>query len=415
MKAVGLITEYNPLHNGHIYHMNQALKMTGADLTIAVMSGNYVQRGEPAITDKYTRCRAALKSGINLLVELPVYYSLSSAEIFAKGAMRILNSLMCDYVVFGSECGDINALKEIANVLSNEPESFKNALKNELSSCLSFPKARMNALNSYFKNDYSKILENPNNILGIEYLKAIFQSKSAITPMTVKRIGKGYNDETIDSASDNSDLSFNSATAIRKAVSDNNTNIKELFLPQMYEEFIDSYNKSAPVFKDDFSILLNYRLYDIFFKCGNDKHKISSELQKYEDITENIANRIAVCFTGNDTFTEFAAKLKTKSYTLSRINRCLFHIILGIDHNTALFFAHNNYIRILGFDEKGREYLNEIKKKTDATIITKTSKHSELIAADIHAANIYNQICFNKFGYMCKDEFRHGICIKNTR
>ena len=409
MKAVGLITEYNPLHNGHIYHMNQALKMTGADLTIAVMSGNYVQRGEPAITDKYTRCRAALKSGINLLVDLPVYYSLSSAEIFAKGAMRILNSLMCDYVVFGSECGDINALKEIANVLSNEPESFKNALKNELSSGLSFPKARMNALNSYFKNDYSKILENPNNILGI------VQSKSAITPMTVKRIGKGYNDETIDSASDNSDLSFNSATAIRKAVSDNNTNIKELFLPQMYEEFIDSYNKSAPVFKDDFSILLNYRLYDIFFKCGNDKHKISSELQKYEDITENIANRIAVCFTGNDTFTEFAAKLKTKSYTLSRINRCLFHIILGIDHNTALFFAHNNYIRILGFDEKGREYLNEIKKKTDATIITKTSKHSELIAADIHAANIYNQICFNKFGYMCKDEFRHGICIKNTR
>ena len=395
--------------------MNQALKMTGADLTIAVMSGNYVQRGEPAITDKYTRCRAALKSGINLLVELPVYYSLSSAEIFAKGAMRILNSLMCDYVVFGSECGDINALKEIANVLSNEPESFKNALKNELSSGLSFPKARMNALNSYFKNDYSKILENPNNILGIEYLKAIFQSKSAITPMTVKRIGKGYNDETIDSASDNSDLSFNSATAIRKAVSDNNTNIKELFLPQMYEEFINSYNKSAPVFKDDFSILLNYRLYDIFFKCGNDKHKISSELQKYEDITENIANRIAVCFTGNDTFTEFAAKLKTKSYTLSRINRCLFHIILGIDHNTALFFAHNNYIRILGFDEKGREYLNEIKKKTDATIITKTSKYSELIAADIHAANIYNQICFNKFGYMCKDEFRHGICIKNMR
>ena len=206
MKAVGLITEYNPLHTGHIYHMNKAKEITGADCCIAVMSGNFVQRGEPAVVNKYLRCAAAIEAGVNLCIELPSYYAVSSAENFADGAVKLLNSLMCNYVVFGSECGDIDILYNAADILINEPESYRTELKSLLSNGLSFPAARQTALVNYITTSTSNsskkttthlhdksqqeivsALSSPNNILGIEYIKSIIKHDFKLKPFTMTR------------------------------------------------------------------------------------------------------------------------------------------------------------------------------------------------------------------------------------
>ena len=180
MKIVGLITEYNPFHNGHEYHIQQAKKITGADYCIAVMSGNYVQRGAPAFLPKHLRADMALRSGCDLIIELPVCYATGSAEYFAKGAISILNNLGCvDFICFGSECGEYNKLEKIASLLAEEPEDFKSLLQNNLKSGKTFPLARQQALKDYLNDDsLDCILEEPNNILGIEYIKALILSDS---------------------------------------------------------------------------------------------------------------------------------------------------------------------------------------------------------------------------------------------
>ena len=410
MKAVGLVTEYNPLHNGHIYHIRQSMEMTNADICIAVMSGNFVQRGEPAIIDKYSRCQAAVESGINLLVELPSYYALSSAEMFADGAVKTLAALGVSSMVFGSECGDISLLKKIAELLVSEPENYKELLKKNLSTGQTFPKARQTALEQVMGQSFDTLLSSPNNILGIEYLKAILKRNAKIMPYTLLRKGAGYHELEVDTKE-----AFSSAAAIREQIRQQTKEKFDNSVPDsMRTVLLNRLEVSAPVLLDDFTPLLNYKLLEICSECYQDKNLIAKRLSGYVDITIELGSRIAACFTGTDTLSELILKVKSRQYTYSRIARCLMHILLNIQKTAAVRYeaAKAPYIRILGFDKKGQKYLSSFKKNCDVPIITKTADYKELLRDDIYCASIYNQVVFQKYGYQLKDEFRQGVYIK---
>ncbi len=212
MKVAGLIVEYNPFHNGHLYHLEQSKKLTGADCIVCIMSGNFIQRGEPALVNKWARAKMALLSGADLVIELPLVYAMSSAEFFAYGAVSILNSLnIVDYLCFGSESGSIDELDNIADILVWEPQAYKELLKNHINKGISFPSARQKALADYLNIGSASlnILSESNNILAVEYLKALKRTESQITPVTIKRINNTYN--TCDLTGN-----ISSATAIRR-------------------------------------------------------------------------------------------------------------------------------------------------------------------------------------------------------
>ena len=216
---LGIVCEYNPFHNGHLYHLNESKKITSSDYSVAIISGNFTQRGEPSIVNKWLKTEMALKSGVDLVIELPVVYSISSAENFAHGAIKILDSLnIVDYLSFGSECGDISVLDDIVDVLIAEPKAYTTLLSHELSKGISFPKARENALMMYLGNirRFANILSAPNNILGIEYLKALKKQNSMIRPIALKRKEANHNDNLFSPSS-----AFSSASAIRNICNSN--------------------------------------------------------------------------------------------------------------------------------------------------------------------------------------------------
>lgn len=213
-KILGIVSEYNPFHSGHLYHLQKSKEIVNPDYTVGVMSGNFVERGDTAIIDKWSRAEMALNNGIDLVIELPLIYSISSAENFAMGGIKILDSLNMDTTIsFGSECGNISVLNEIAKVLVQEPPEYLSILNHELSLGVSFPKAREHAILMYLNDirKYANILSESNNILGIEYLKAIQKQKAKLSAVTIQRIGAKYNSTTLED-------SYPSATAIRQGI-----------------------------------------------------------------------------------------------------------------------------------------------------------------------------------------------------
>lgn len=428
MKAVGLVTEYNPFHNGHVFHLNKSLELSGADVAVAVMSGNFVQRGEPAVIDKYSRCAAAVNSGVNLVIELPSYYALSSAEGFAAGAVKTLAAVGADFIAFGSECGDIEALREAAEILTDEPEEYKALLKKYNSCGLSFPSARYEALKDLLSenNKFAEILKTPNNILGIEYLKEIIRKGHKITPITFSRHIAGFNDTDFRG-------SFASASAIRLALEKgfkksfekaaekssekgseipNASELKSVLPESMYRVISENSGISCPVFADDFSSLLNYKLSQLFYLNGYEKARVCEALCSYCDVSYDLANRIFSSFTGKESFSALVSEIKTRGYTYSRVSRCLMHILLEIKTSDAYKYADAPYIRVLGFDKKGQAYLHQIKKTCPVPVITKTADYRELLSQDVCCTDVYNQILLQKFGTPAKDEFRRGAFIK---
>ena len=382
------------------------------------MSGNFVQRGIPAITDKYKRCRAAVDSGVNLVVELPLFYAVSSAEIFAAGAVATLNALNASFISFGCENADIQMLKKIAITLVNEPDEYKKHLKKALTCGDSFPTARAKALSGFFKSDnISRLISSPNNILAIEYIKEIIKSESAVTPVALTRKISGYHDIEIHE-------NIASASAIRKILHDsgihkNNDsrckNIKELqnVMPEaMYNILASESQNNALIYADDFSSMLNYKISNIFYIAKYNKNACIETLCAYHDINKDLACRIYSSFTGCDSFNGFIEKIKTRSFTYSRLSRCLMHIILDIKKENISQYESLPYIRILGFDKKGREYLSQIKKTCPVPIITKAADYKNLLTDEIHAASLYNQIVYTKSGIINKDEFRQPLYIK---
>lgn len=402
MKAVGLVTEYNPFHNGHLYHLNKAMELTGADISVAVMSGDFVQRGEPAVLDKYTRTSMALNSGVNLVVELPVNYAVSSAENFAAGALKVLDYIKADSIAFGSESGDIERLSKIAHVLCDNEDTLYKEISKYTANGISYAAARQKTVEKLTDKDTVAILTSSNNILAVEYLKAIIKNNYAIKPYTVQRQGDAYNDTDIRS-------DYASATALRGNLKADNIS---KYIPVKAGLILSS--NTNYIYPDDITEALFTRLLDILFASSYDKNVFIENVMKYPDVNKEIAGRLyksAIDMitrtvpqgaeskdNGVFSFGSLCEHIKTKEVPLSRIKRALVRITLGLDKKHMEKYSNAPYIRVLGFDKKGQEYLSYIRKTVEVPLITKTADYKEMLLDDIHAANIYNMIVAGKYG-----------------
>ena len=382
MNILGIIAEYNPFHNGHLYHLKSALSKTNADYTVCVMSGNFIQRGEPALFNKFIRTDMAIKNGIDLVVELPVYYSVATAEKFAYAGIKLLNGCGANYVSFGCETADISQLISISNLLSNETNEYKSELKKQLDLGLSYPDARSKVI-SKLLNISAHIINQPNNILAIEYLKSILQINPAITPVPIERVDSNYYDT-------DSKTNILSATGIREKL------IKlddiDIFVPQNTLKLMEN-----PIFLQNFEQLILFSL-----------RKMSiEELKKLPDVTEGLENRIFSAVISSSSLTELIDKIKTKRYTLARIKRILIAALLGLSKKKLQEFDNDNgpqYIRILGCNEKGKELLSIISQKTSIPIVTSVNKflskandlQKDMLYKDILATNIYTLLTSDK-------------------
>jgi predicted nucleotidyltransferase len=360
----GIITEYNPFHKGHEYHLAQARLDTNSSGIVCVMSGNFMQRGIPAIIDKWKRTEMAIKNGVDLVLELPLVYSLSSAEHFAFGSISLLNSLgIIDYLYFGSEEGNIDILESIAKTLVSEPYEYKNNLKNNLKLGLPFHQSRANALNYYLKSkDVLDVLNNSNNILGIEYVKALKVLNSSIIPKTLKREGASYNDNNLNS-------SFSSATSIRKQLRDHSLNTLNSALPKAsYDILYDLSSSNYPfTFEEDMFKYIKYKLF-------TDKNS----LLQLPDISEGLENKILKEILNATSLNELILNSKSKRYTYTRINRILAQSFLNLETFDLLSLTKSPvpYARVLGFNSTGRNILKNMKAKSTIDIITKIPRNN---------------------------------------
>ncbi len=421
MITVGIIVEYNPLHEGHIYHIKKAKELTNADRVIAIMSGNYVQRGVPAFLNKSIRTKAAIFSGVDLVIELPFHYSSSSAELFAFASVKLLHELrIVDYIVFGSECDDISSLTNIAKVLLDEPVAYSLLLKSYLKKGLSYPKARMNAFTDYLDNPYYKeILSHPNNILGIEYIKALLSLKSKIKPLTLERIHSSYHDENISEKGYFSASSFRANLNTLGNLPEIKTNIKDqnslLFSNIFKDIYSKEYNKTFPIVEDDFSIILGEKL------ISHTKDSLSS----IYDIGNDLANRIYESRYEFKDYKSFSEQLKTKNITQTNINRALIHILLDLTKKDMQNYIKKGtilYIRVLGFNSDSKDLLSLISKNTSLPLITKpitsldtlkTAPKSMLLQS-IKADDIYRLVSMNKFKNIISNEYNTSLVITST-
>lgn len=394
MKTVGIIAEYNPFHNGHLYQLKKAKEITGADFAVVVMSGDFTQRGTPAVFDKYTRCRLSLLAGADLCIELPVVYATASAELFAKGAVSLLSALGVDALCFGSECGEIAPLREIASLLFAEPPAYKEALNKALKEGLSFPSARAVAVRkcahagslSGVDAAASDVLASPNNILGIEYLKALLALKKngqhAPVPYTIKREGDGYLSHTL------SEESFCSAMALRKGIAEGNPDLLRYVPESIRQEFSDTCQTKSALCADDFSGML-------FYKLLSEK---DAGYDSYLDVSSDLSDKIR---KNLGTFTTFSAfcenSLKSKDITLTRVYRSLLHILLSIKKEDLP--AATPYARILGFREASFEVFGCLSKE-NIPLLSRLKDASSLLSPealsclskDIFAAQLYEHV-----------------------
>lgn len=387
-RVLGIIAEYNPFHNGHLYHIAKSKEETGSQYVIAIISGNFVQRGNTSIVNKWIKARMALLNGVDLVIELPTIYSISSAENFAEGAIKILNSLgVVDTLSFGMEAKDVSTLNNIANVLYTEPKEYITMLSHELKKGNSFPKARENALMMYL-NDikrYANVMAGSNNILGIEYLKAMKKTKSIITPVGIKREKVLYNDKYIVDE-------FASATAIRKMLMTKELNDISKVMPrssylQLGEELkLGHYVIDISRFEKE--IIYTLRKMSV------------EEIANIPDVSEGLENSIKNAADSCNTLTELINIVKTKRFTQTRIQRILLYSLLGITKkHMEISKKVTPYVRVLGFNNKGKELISEMMRlNPKLNVVTSVKKYidtvanknlKEMLETDILATNVY--------------------------
>lgn len=387
-KVLGIIAEYNPFHNGHLYHINESKKAVNADYVVAIISGNFVQRGDTSLVDKWSKAEMAIKNGADLVIELPLLYSISSAENFAEGGIKMLNSFnIVDYISFGSELCDVNTLNEFADVLFHEPKEFVSVLNHELSKGFSYPKARENALLMYLNDirKYANILSSPNNILAIEYLKALKKYKSSIVPVSINRNKVDYNStEIVDG--------FASATAIRKIAMTNDVwSLRQAMPKSSFDIMYDCLRSGKTVSslaKFEKEIIYNLRKMSI------------SEIANLPDVTEGLEYSIKNAANSCNTIDELISIVKSKRYTVTRLKRILVYCLLGITKKDMQDSRKvTPYVRVLGFNDKGKELLSGISHANPKLdIVTSVKKYMEtsnnkilknMLAKDIFATDIY--------------------------
>ena len=387
-KVLGIIAEYNPFHNGHLFHLNESKKLTGSSYTVAIMSGNFAQRGNTSIIDKWSKAKSAIECGVDLVVELPVLYSTSSAENFAEGAIKILDSLkVVDYLSFGAETADINLLNNIATVLNEEPKEYKSLLSEELKKGLSYPKARENALMIYLNDikKYSNVLSSPNNILGIEYIKALKKYNSIIQPIAMPRHESGHNDLNYHG-------NIASSTAIRNITKNNGFDILRKLMPEpSYTNLIKNIKvghvvPDLSVFEKE--IIFNLRKMSIY------------DISLLPDVSVGLEFAINNAANSCNSLVELLNIIKSKRYTQTRIQRILLYSLLGITKkDIAISKKTQPYVRVLGFNEKGKYLISEVAKANPKlNIITSVKKFTDknlnrnlksMLEKDIWATDVY--------------------------
>jgi predicted nucleotidyltransferase len=359
MKAVGVIVEYNPFHNGHLYHLQETKRQTGADCVIAVMSGNFLQRGEPALVSKWARTRMALTAGVDIVIELPYAFAVQAAQEFASGAIFLLDALHCDYICFGSESGEIRHFTEAAKTLAEQEEKYNTYLKEALKTGISYPKASSIALKHLQIQNLD--LSKPNNILGFYYVKALYEQNSRITPRTIKRIAAGYHDQTI------SNQSIASATSLRNALNYSIEHIEEIspYIPPSTKSVLFEYYSTYHLFHqwNDYFSLLKYRILTMDY----------NELREIADIDEGLEYRLKDAAMNAQNFSELIEMVKTKRYTWTRLQRTCTHILTNFTKQQKETCKKATYIRLLGMSKNGRNYLKTIKKRLSLPLISKVS------------------------------------------
>ena len=430
MKTAGIIAEYNPFHNGHAYLIQQARQLTGADAIIVIMSGPFVQRGEPAIFDKYARAKAALSCGADLVLELPVWCATGSAEQFAAGAVAQLTAAGCTFLCFGSECGNLPLLQQVAGLLAEEPPVLQRHLQAALRTGQSYPAAVLQAVLQTMAADpetgkqLSALLSAPNNLLAIEYLKAICRQHSPLKPVTIQRTGQDYHAQHPQGT-------YSSASAIRNYLfaygnpqilqSDtapyvNETNRLESETPQTLQtdtalsqwipkQALAQIQPGCALQADDFSKLLDYRRF------------YTENFTKWDGFSSALSNRLLALEQTPMQLTETALKLKTKQYTYSHISRALFHLLLDIrctDMKLAEACGYVPYIRVLGVRLQQTGLLREIKANAGCVLVNKVADAppSRLFQLDLQASHLYRSILYHKTGTLLPDEYRAGVILQ---
>ena len=386
--VLGIVAEYNPFHNGHLHHIEESIKNTNADYVVCVISGNFVQRGNTSIVDKWTKAKMAIACGADLVLELPTVYSISSAENFAEGAIKVLDSLgIVTHISFGIEAKELSTLNNIANVLFEEPKEYLTMLNHELSKGVSFPKARENALLVYL-NDvkrYANVLNGANNILAIEYLKAMKKLKSNLNPIGIKREKVLYNDEEIVD-------DFASATAIRKMISNRQFNDIRKVIPNSSYVLLGRELKKGH-YVIDLSKFQDEILY-ILRKMTID------EIKNLPDVSEGLENAIKNAANSCNNIIDLVNIIKSKRYTQTRIQRILVYALLGITKKMMEDSKKATpYVRVLGYSDKGKKLISEISKANPKlNVVTSVKKFiesskskvlKEMLLTDIYATNVY--------------------------
>ncbi|MCR5702093.1 MAG: nucleotidyltransferase family protein [Lachnospiraceae bacterium] len=407
MKHVGIIAEYNPFHNGHFYQISKVKAMFPDKKIIVCMSGDYVQRGEPALISKTIRCDMALHGGCDVVLSFPPMFSSASSEHFAAaGVLMLAKTGVIDTLCFGAECDDLTTLSTIADIFVNEPISFKEALKKGISNGLSFPKARANALKECYPDcDYESIINQPNNILAIEYIKTIKRYSLPITPVVIKRSSSNYNDLSLND-------SICSASALRNATAkDNDFNVWKEHIPEASYNVLEKYPYFKPLFFSDMYALLQYRIISE-----------KKNLNQYHECSEFVANQLDKLSYLPTSFNELIDSLTGKHITESRLRRIMLNILLMRTNEKIKPLIDKEYvpyIRILGFNEESAFILKEMKEHTELPIINKTANASAVLSEhaheaflqDVYESSLYRQIFHNKYGILIPSEYEQSVII----
>ena len=359
MRVVGIIAEYNPLHNGHIYHLERARALSNADYCIVVLSGNFVQRGEAACTDKFSRAAWALRAGADLVLELPSVYAVAPAERFAAGGVRTLHATgVVNDLAFGCEAPDLQTLYQISDIIATEPPALQDAIKRHLALGKSYPRARFDALSEYGvpKNMLAAIAQ-PNNILAVEYLNAIRQYAPSMEPLPIERVGTGYHSEDIVG-------DFASATAIRKAIVEGRNEILAT---------MPNFVGGALLYDEQF-IIPQEALSDVMLYAL--RRMSPADLAALPDVIEGFENVLYRSVRSARTLVEFYELIKTKRYTLARCKRIVACALLGITSDQVrklTLSREGSYLKVLGFQKKARPLISEIAKRKTAPLILRNS------------------------------------------
>lgn len=434
MYITGIIAEYNPFHNGHLYQIDR-VRQSGSDFIIIVMSGDFLQRGTPAILDKWSRTQMALSAGADLVIELPAVFATASAQYFARGGVSILDKLgVVDSISFGCETDDLSLLKECASYLWKEPDAFKEKLQSYTKEGMPFPKARAKALQAILGTDAATFISSPNNILGLEYCIALLERNSSVEPIPILRKGSGYHEQALTTGI------LPSATAIRELLSNSPQNPSTLktstgtdvrsvcnskctepddfdftklseSVPTSVASVIRENQDRLLLSKDTLSLLLKYKL--LLEK---------NRLDKYADVTPDLADKIRKNLNRFQTFSQFADLLKSKDLTHTRITRALIHIVLNVTQDMYTNVkAHDYapYARVLGFRKRALPLLSEIGRNTSIPLITKLAdahtqlspQEYELLEHDIFCSHVYESIIADKTGIAFLNEFSRQIVI----